>query len=328
MGMLVSGRWQVDDVRHTANGEFIHTNSLIRNWITVDGRPGPTGEGGFRAEPNRYHLYMSPACPFAHRTIVFREIKGLTDLISASGVNPYKGEQGWTFGSAPGGSGDPLLGAKFLYEIYTHAEPNYTGRVTVPVLWDRRGETVVSNDSGDIMRMFNSAFDDLGAKPDDLFPDSLQPKIDRLSNELHEAVNLGVYRAGFARSQSAYETAVTALFEFLEQLEETLSKQRYLCGNRVTGVDWQLFTTLVRFDSVYYVHFKCNRRRLVDFPNLWAYTRDLYQQPGVSRTVDIAQVKSHYYQSHRHLNPLGLVPVGPEIDFQTPHHRNRESASG
>jgi putative glutathione S-transferase len=326
--MLVSGRWHVDDVRHTAEGEFIHTDSRIRNWITADGEPGPTGEGGFRAEPNRYHLYVSPACPFAHRTIVLREIKGLTELISASGMNPYKGEHGWTFEPAPGVSGDPLLGARFLYQIYTHAEPTYTGRVTVPVLWDRKRETIVSNDSGDIMRMFNSTFDDLGAIPDDLFPDSLRAKIDRLSRELHEAVNLGVYRAGFARAQSAYETAVTTLFEYLGQLEDTLSKQRYLCGNRVTGVDWQLFTTLVRFDPVYYIHFKCNRRRLVDFPNLWAYTRDLYQQPGVSRTVDIAQIKAHYYQSHRHLNPLGLIPVGPEIDFQIPHYRNRESACG
>lgn len=323
MGMLVNGRWSTDDIRHTADGRFVHEDSCFRNWITVDGTPGPTGEGGFKAEPDRYHLYVSPACPFAHRTVIFREIKRLNNLISMSGVNPCKGEHGWTFHPAPGVVGDPICGARFLYEIYTHAMPIYTGRVIVPVLWDRKRETIVSNDSGDIIRMFNSAFDELGAARGDYFPEPLRKEIEPLSADLHLAVNLGVYKAGFAQAQSAYEDAIRVLFDFLEWLEHTLSKRRYLCGARLAGVDWQLFTTLVRFDAVYYVHFKCNRHRLIDFPNLWAYVRELYQRPGVSRTVDMNVIKEHYYRSHRHLNPSGLVPVGPKLDFMNPHHRHQ-----
>ena len=321
MGALVDGIWRTDDVRHSANGRFVHPSSAVRNWITADGTAGSTGGAGFKAGMDRYHLYVSLGCPFAHRTLIFRSLKGLESGISVSGVNPIKGENGWTFEPAAGVDGDPIFAARYLYEIYVKADPSYSGRVSVPVLWDKERETMVSNDSGDIIRMFNRAFDHLGARSGDYCPDPTRGDVDALNEYIYEHINIGVYKAGFAKSQSVHEEAVNRLFGSLENLEERISKQRFLFGDQVTETDWRLFTTLLRFDAVYHIHFKCNRRRLVDFPNLWAYTRDLYQQPGIAKTVDLPHIKQHYFCSHRHLNPSGLVPIGPDIDFDAPPDR-------
>ena len=305
----------------STGGRFVRIESSFRNWITPDGSPGPTGEGGFRAEPGRYHLYVSRACPWAHRTLIFRRLKGLEDMISLAAVGSYMGPEGWSFNPEPGVIPDEVNGAQYLSEVYLRARPEYRGRFTVPVLWDRQRRTIVNNESSEIIRMFNSAFDAAGANARDFYPAALRQEIDELNAMIYPAVNDGVYRAGFASSQSAYEEAVRALFDALDELDARLAKQRYLCGDRVTEADWRLFTTLVRFDAVYHGHFKCNLRRIVDYPNLWAYTRDLYQQPGVAETVDIAFIKRHYYASHRMLNPSGIVPAGPVIDFMLPHGR-------
>ena len=280
-----------------------------------------SGFGGFKAEPNRYHLYVSLACPWAHRTLIYRKLKGLTDMISVSVVNPTMGENGWTFTDAEGVIADPIFNANYLYEIYTAAQADYTGRVTVPVLWDKQSQTIVSNESSEIIRMFNSAFDDIGALPIDFAPSEKLALIDELNAFIYPTINNGVYRAGFATTQAAYEAAVTVLFDALNQLESRLSHQRYLTGHQITEADWRLFTTLVRFDSVYVGHFKCNVRRIVDYPNLWGYLRDLYQTPGVAETVDMHHIKTHYYCSHDTINPNKIVPVGPIIDFNSVHHR-------
>ncbi|MEN8195316.1 MAG: glutathione S-transferase family protein [Pseudomonadota bacterium] len=324
MGLLIDGKWQDRwyDTKKT-DGTFVRQASAFRNWVTPDGRPGPTGKGGFKAGAGRYHLYVSLACPWAHRTLIFRALKGLEDMISVSVVNPLMLEQGWSFDSGEGVLPDDVNGARHLYEIYTKADPNYTGRVTVPVLWDKQTGTIVNNESAEIIRMFNSAFDAGGATGPDFYPAELRDDIDWVNDFVYDRINNGVYKAGFATTQKAYDVAVHTLFEALETLEARLSRQRYLLGDRITEADWRLFTTLVRFDAVYVGHFKCNLKRLVDYPNVWAWTRELYQTPGIAGTVSLAHIKDHYYRSHRTINPTGIVPAGPEIDFDEPHGRDR-----
>ncbi|MEM9482628.1 MAG: glutathione S-transferase family protein [Cyanobacteria bacterium P01_F01_bin.116] len=322
MGLLVNGVWQ-DQWYDTGStgGRFVRKASQFRNWITPDGSPGATGQGGFKAEAGRYHLYISYACPWAHRTLIFRTLKGLEEIISLSVVHWFMGEQGWTFEPGEGVIADPLLNAKVLHEIYTYADANYTGRVTVPVLWDKQTQTIVNNESSEIIRMLNNAFDQSGAKPGDYYPKALREDIDALNERIYDTVNNGVYKCGFATTQAAYEEALAPLFDSLDWLEEILMTQRYLAGNQLTEADWRLFTTLVRFDPVYVGHFKCNIRRIVDYPNLWAYLRELYQIPGVAQTVNFSHIKRHYYQSHETINPTRIVPKGPEINFMEPHNR-------
>ncbi len=321
MGKLVEGVWR--DVWYdtkSTGGRFVRTDATFRNWITPDGENAPSGKA-FRAEAGRYHLYVSYACPWAHRTLIFRKLKGLEDMISLSVVNHFMGEHGWTFDEAEGVIPDPIFDAEFLHQIYTEADPKFSGRVTVPVLFDKKTRTIVSNESSEIIRMFNSAFDHLGAKPGDFYPEALRDEIDAVNERVYHAVNNGVYKSGFATTQEAYEEAVMALFDTLDWLEERLSRRRYLVGEQITEADWRLFTTLLRFDSVYVGHFKTNLRRLVDYPNLWAYTRELYQTPGVRATVNMHHIKHHYYGSHGTINPSGVVPMGPVIDFDEPHAR-------
>lgn len=322
MGLLVDGKWQdkwYDTEKH--GGRFVRENARFRNWLTADGSAGPTGEGGFAAEPERYHLYVSMACPWAHRTLIFRQLKGLEDLISVSVVHPDMLENGWEFRPDNSGHEDALFGSEFLHQIYTRDTPDYTGRVTVPVLWDKKQNRIVSNESADIIRMLNVAFDGLGARNLNFYPEELQAEIDVVNARVYETVNNGVYRAGFATSQQPYEQAYQELFESLDWLEDRLTEQRYLVGNRLTEADWRLFTTLVRFDAVYFSHFKCNRQRISDFPALRGYLADLYQVSGVSETVDLAQIKRHYYRSQRTVNPSGVVPLGPQLDFTYAHGR-------
>ena len=322
MGLLVDGIWK-DQWYNTSEtgGRFVRKDSQFRNWITVDGSPGPTGQGGFKAEPGRYHLYVSYACPWAHRTLIFRMLKGLEEMIPISVVHWFMGEQGWTFEDGEGVVADPLFKARYVHEIYTQANPNYTGRVTVPILWDKKTQTIVNNESSEIIRMFNSAFEQVGAHPGDYYPIELQQEIDQLNDLIYDTVNNGVYKCGFATTQEAYQEALSPLFETLEMLEQRLSSQRYLMGNQLTEADWRLFTTLVRFDAVYVGHFKCNIRRIVDYCHLWGYVRELYQIPGVAETVNFKHIKRHYYQSHGTINPTRVVPIGPEIDFMLPHQR-------
>ena len=323
MGLLIEGEWR-DQWYDTAKdqGRFVRESAQYRNWVTADGRPGPTGKGGFQAESGRYHLYVSMACPWAHRTLIFRELKQLTGQISVSVVHPHMLENGWEFRPGSEAHADALHDARFLHQIYTRDTPDYTGRVTVPVLWDRHNECIVSNESADIIRMLNSAFDGLGARALDFYPAELQGAIDEVNAYIYDAVNNGVYRAGFATAQEAYEKAYEGLFQALDWLESRLAGQRYLVGNRLTEADWRLFTTLIRFDAVYFSHFKCNRQRLADFEHLSGYLRDLYQVPGVAGTVDIEQIKAHYYHSQRTVNPTGIVPVGPRLNFATPAQRS------
>ena len=322
MGLLVDGEWrdQWYDTKATG-GRFKRDISRFRNWVTADGRAGPTGASGFEAAPDRYHLYVSYACPWAHRTLIFRKLKGLEDMIPVSVVHWYMAENGWTFADGDGVISDPIHDADYMYQVYQAADASYTGRVTVPVLWDKEKQTIVSNESADIIRMFNSAFDEIGATEGDFYPEPLREEIDEINARVYSTVNNGVYKAGFATSQEAYEEAVEPLFESLEWLDGRLSTQRYLLGDRITEADWRLFTTLLRFDPVYVGHFKCNRRRIVDFENLWPYVRDLHQVPGVADTVHMDHIKSHYYGSHDTINPTRIVPVGPDIDFSEPHDR-------
>ena len=328
MGLLVDGKWhdQWYDTGKTG-GKFEREAARFRNWVTAEGSAGPAGEGGFPAESGRYHLYVSMACPWAHRTLIFRKLKGLERHISVSVVHPDMVENGWEFRQDDPQHQDHLYGAGFLHQVYTRAAPDYSGRVTVPVLWDKQRETIVSNESADIIRMFNSAFNGLeGVNASvDLYPAELQAEIDAINERVYDTVNNGVYKAGFATAQDKYEEAYQALFESLDWLEQRLAGQRYLAGNDQTEADWRLFTTLVRFDAVYYSHFKCNRRQIRDYPNLWGYLRELYQVPGVAETVDIRQIKQHYYVSQRTINPTQVVPVGPELDFSAPHGRGHLS---
>ena len=322
MGLLVDGQWQDRwyDTR-ISKGRFVRKESQYRNWVTADGSPGPSGTGGFRAEAGRYHLYVSYACPWAHRTLILRAVKGLEDMISVSVVHWFMGEYGWTFEDAE--IPDTVNRAQFMHQVYTAANPDYTGRVTVPVLWDKHQGTIVSNESSEIIRMFNSAFDGVGAAAGDYYPEALREEIDTINERVYHTVNNGVYRSGFATTQEAYEEAVVPLFETLDWLEDRLSGQRYLAGSAITEADWRLVTTLFRFDPVYVGHFKCNLKRIADYPNLSAYTRDLYQQPGIAETVRLDHIKAHYYGSHESINPTRIVPQGPEIDYGAPHDRDR-----
>ncbi len=324
MGLLQDGQW-VDQWYDTksSGGRFIRKAPQFRSWITTDGSAGPTGDAGFKAEAGRYRLYVSLACPWAHRTLIFRALKGLEGMIPISTVHWYMADKGWTFQSGEGVVADSVNGAEYMHQVYTAAMPDYSGRVTVPVLWDEQTNTIVSNESPEIIRMFNSAFNDVGATAGDYYPKELCTEIDSLNERIYDSVNNGVYKCGFATTQEAYEEAIAPLFDTLDWLDDRLSTQRYLTGSRITEADWRLFTTLVRFDPVYVGHFKCNVRRIVDYPNLSGYVRDLYQQPGVAETVNMQHIKNHYYASHESINPSRVIPVGPEIDFMAAHNRAR-----
>ena len=328
MGQLVDGVWRDTwyDTK-SSGGRFVRSDTSFRNWITPDGAPGPSGEGGFPAEAGRYHLYVSYACPWAHRTLIFRALKGLEDLITVSVVHPDMLSDGWTFGTGfSGATGDDLFGFDFLREVYLKADPKISGRVTVPILWDKVQGTIVSNESSEIIRMLNSAFDGITGNQDDYWPETLRGEIEEVNARIYDTVNNGVYRSGFATTQEAYDEAVTALFASLDWLEDRLAANRYLMGSRVTEADWRLVPTLFRFDLVYHLHFKCNRKRIVDYPNLWAYTRELYQWPGVAPTVNFDHIVRHYHYSHETINPHRIVPINPIINWSAPH--GRETVQG
>lgn len=316
MGLLVDGVWhdQWYDTR-ASGGRFIRSEAQFRHWITPDGAAGPTGEGGFAAERGRYHLYVGLACPWAHRTLIFRHLKGLTEHISLSVVHWYMAEHGWTFEPGEGVAGDPIHRARFLHEVYTAAQPGYSGRVTIPVLWDKHRGVIVNNESSEIIRMLNSAFDECGAVAGDYYPQALRADIDAVNARVYETVNNGVYRAGFATSQAAYDEAVLSLFETLDWLEARLEGQRYLCADQLTEADWRLFTTLIRFDAVYHFHFKCNLKRIRDYPRLHALMMRLYELPGIAETVNLEHIKGHYFASHKTINPTGIIPRGPLTPF-------------
>lgn len=318
MGLLIDGEWHTDwyDTEKTG-GKFVRPDSAFRHWIE------PAPQADFPAESGRYHLYVSLACPWAHRALIMRRIKGLEDMISLSIVDPFMGDDGWQFSDGPGCIPDTVNGCDYLRDVYRKAQPDYTGRVVVPVLWDKQRETIVNNESADILRMLGSAFDGVGARPGDYYPENLRAGIDAINETIYHNVNNGVYKAGFATTQTAYEDAANALFDTLDQLEDRLGQQRYLLGERITEADWRLLTTLFRFDAVYYSHFKCNRRQLRDYPNLWGYCRDLYQVPGVAETVNLDHIQQHYYRSQPAVNPTRIVPIGPHIDFSAAHDRDR-----
>jgi putative glutathione S-transferase len=323
MGQLVDGVW--DDIWYdtkSSGGAFKRSTAGFRNWITADGSAGPSGEGGFAAQAGRYHLYVSYACPWAHRTLIFRKLKGLEDLIDISVVHPDMLDDGWTFETdAHGATGDRLYGLPFARDIYIKADPNVSGRVTVPILWDKQRETIVSNESSEIIRMFNSAFDGLTGNTLDFWPEARRGAIEAINERIYPTVNNGVYKAGFATTQTAYDAAVIPLFESLDWLEKRLGQNQYLMGDQATEADWRLFTTLARFDLVYHLHFKCNRKRLIDYPNLWAYTRELYQWDGVAETTNFDHIVRHYHYSHDTINPNRIIPINPDLDWQEPHGR-------
>ena len=316
MGLLVEGKWvdQWYDTKSTG-GKFVRTVTQFRNWITPDGQAGPTGHGGFKAESGRYHLYISLACPWASRTLIMRKLKGLENHISISIVHPLMLENGWTFSDGPDVIKDSLFKSDYLYQVYLKADPNYSGRVTVPVLWDKQTNTIVNNESAEIMRMFNTAFNNITGNYDDYYPEHLQSEIDAMNDFVYPNINNGVYKVGFSTNQAVYEKEVTKLFAALDKLEEQLANQQFLVGNQLTEADIRLFTTLVRFDAVYFGHFKCNIKALVDYPNLWDYTKRLYNHAGIAKTVDFDHIKQHYYGSHKTINPTGIVPVGPDLDW-------------
>jgi putative glutathione S-transferase len=324
MGLLVDGIWH-DQWYDTSksDGRFERSVSQFRDWVTKDGAPAEGRSRSFKAEPGRYHLYVSLACPWAHRTLIYRKLKKLEDVISVDVVHHYMGKDGWTFVKEDGATGDSLFGSDYMHQIYTRADPTYSGRVTVPVLWDKQTGTIVSNESAEIIRMLNSAFDEWGDATVDLSPAHLLPSIDAANERIYAAINNGVYRAGFATTKEAYEEAFDTLFAALDEVEERLGRSRYLVGDQLTEADIRLFTTLVRFDAVYYSHFKCNLRRIEDYPNLPNYVRDIYQLPGVAETVDMLHIKAHYFGSHATINPTGIVPKGPELNFDAPHNRAR-----
>ena len=317
MGMLVQGRWKIDGRFPTIGGHFDRPDSSFRNWVTSD------GSSGLPAQAGRYHLYLAWACPWAHRAMIYRKLKGLEDAISISIVDHFMGDQGWEFSDGPGCIPDSVNGSKTMFEIYQLADPSFTGRVTVPVLWDKQTAAIVNNESADIIRMLNSAFDAIGDASVDFYPADLATEIDAINDLVYPNINNGVYMCGFARSQAAYDQAFDALFGALDQLEARLDRQRYLVGDRITEADWRLFPTLVRFDAAYVGHFKCNLRRIDDYPNLSNYLRDLYQMPGIAETVDMDHIKRHYYASHETVNPTRIVPKGPELNFNAPHDRDR-----
>ncbi|WP_416047712.1 glutathione S-transferase family protein [Cupriavidus basilensis] len=327
MGLLVNGKWQ-DRWYDTAStgGRFVRKDAAFRNWVTPDGAAGRSGAGGFKAEAGRYHLYVSLACPWAHRTLIMRTLKGLEEMISVSTVHWLMLGEGWTFAEGAGVVPDTVNGARLLHQVYTGADPDYTGRVTVPVLWDKQRATIVNNESSEIIRMFNTAFDGIGTRAGDYYPAALRAEIDEVNARVYDTLNNGVYKSGFATTQDAYEEAVTPLFDTLDWLEARLATRRFLLGDRLTEADIRLFTTLVRFDAVYVGHFKCNLRRIADYPNLSGFTRDIYQLPGIAATVNIDHIKRHYYESHRSINPSGVVPAGPVLDFVAPPERARLAA--
>jgi len=328
MGLLIEGKWHDRwyDTKDN-NGEFIREDSQFRSWITPDGSAGPTGIAGFTAEPGRYHLYVSLACPWAHRTLIFRKLKSLEDIIAVSFVHPHMLDQGWVFDDWKGETGDNLYRYKCLHQHYTKAKSEYSGRVTVPVLWDSQRQTIVSNESSEIIRMFNSAFNEFTPVKTDYYPENLFEEIDIINANIYQNLNNGVYRCGFATTQEAYRTAFTRIFNCLNELESRLSKQRYLLGGIITEADWRLFTTLVRFDAVYYSHFKTNMRRICDYPELSGYVHDLFQQPGISGTVNMEHIKQHYYYSHHTINTSRIIPEGPELTFSAPHQRHQQFVS-
>ena len=324
MGQLVDGTWH--DVWYdtkSTGGKFVRTEAKFRNWITPDGSAGPTGECGFKAEAGRYHLYVSYACPWAHRTLIFRVLKGLKDLITVSAVHPDMLSDGWTFETDDkGANGDALFGLSYLRDVYLKAKPDMTGRVTVPVLWDKSRNTIVSNESSEIIRMFNSAFDRITGNTQDFWPEEMRDDIEKVNARIYDTLNNGVYRSGFATSQEAYDEAVRQLFDTLDWLEDRLTSKRYLMGERITEADWRLATTLFRFDLVYHTHFKCNRNYLRDYPNLWAYTRELYQWPGIAETVNFDHIVRHYHYSHDTINPHRILPINPVLNWREPHGRD------
>ncbi|APG45762.1 glutathione S-transferase family protein [Phaeobacter porticola] len=323
MGLLIDGVWH-DQWYDTAStgGAFKRSQAQFRNWVTKNGQAGPTGNGGYAAESRRYHLYVSLACPWAHRTLIFRQLKGLSDHISVSVVHPDMLDMGWSFATDDhGATGDTLFGNDYAHQIYTRADPKYSGRVTVPILWDKKKNTVVSNESADIIRMFNCAFDKVTGNTDDYWPEELREPIEAVNSRIYSTLNNGVYKCGFATTQAAYDTAIDPLFDTLDWLDDILSEHRFLLGDTLTEADWRLFTTLLRFDPVYHLHFKCNRRRLVDYPHLWAYTRALYQWPGVAETVGMQHIVRHYHYSHATINPHQIIPTNPRIDWMAPHGR-------
>ncbi|MGR3713242.1 MAG: glutathione S-transferase family protein [Shimia sp.] len=324
MGLLVDGKW-VDQWYDTkaSGGKFVRSAAQFRNWITADGAAGPSGRDGFKAESGRYHLYVSYACPWAHRTLIFRALKGLEDHITVSAVHPDMLSEGWTFEKDDAGAtGDTLYGLGRAHAIYTKADPAYSGRVTVPILWDKQRETIVSNESAEIIRMFNSAFDGITGNTDDYWPADQRDAIEAVNARIYDTFNNGVYKCGFATRQAAYDAAVHPLFETMEWLEARLADNRYLMGDALTEADWRLFTTLIRFDPVYHLHFKCNRKRVIDYPNLWAYTRELYQVAGVRETVNMAHIVRHYHYSHETINPHRILPINPVLDYDAPHGRD------
>jgi glutathionyl-hydroquinone reductase len=323
MGLFVDGAWRDVDMRVQDDGRFVRKPTVFHNYVTADGSPGPTGKGGFPAEAGRYHLYVSLACPWAHRTLIFRKLKKLENVISVSVTVALFGKKGWEFGTEPGATLDTVNHKSAVADIYVLSDPNYSGRASVPVLWDKKQRVIVNNESSEIIRMLNSAFDAFTDVRTDFYPAELRGEIDRINGIVYETVNNGVYRSGFSVTQAAYEEAAREVFATLDQLEQRLSRQRYLVGTQLTEADWRLFTTLVRFDAVYYSHFKCNLRRIIDYPNLSNYLRDLYQVPAVADTVSLDHIKRHYYGSHRNVNPTGIVPIGPLLDFTRPHDRNR-----
>lgn len=329
MGLLVDGVWHDAwyDTK-TSDGKFERSEAQFRNWITPDGSAGPSGQGGFTPDSGRYHLYVSFACPWAHRALIFRNLKGLADHITVSAVHPDMLNSGWTFETDDkGATGDDLFGFQFAHQIYTKADPKFSGRVTVPILWDKHQNTIVSNESSEIIRMFNSSFDGITGNTTDFWPDAMHAEIEPVNARIYDTVNNGVYKCGFSTTQSAYDAAVGPLFDSLDWLEDRLSTRRYLMGDRITEADWRLFTTLVRFDPVYHLHFKCNRRRIVDYPNLWAYTRELFQWPGVAATVNFDHIVRHYHYSHDSINPHRIIPINPVIDFTAPHGRAQRNAA-
>jgi putative glutathione S-transferase len=318
-GAFVEGEWKTERQWKNTDGRFVRQATSFRDWITAD------GSSGFAAEAGRYHLYIAWACPWAQRTAIMRRLKGLEDVVGLSAVGSFMGEEGWAFYDEPGVIPDSVNGARYLREVYAKADPRYTGRVTTPVLWDGETGTIVNNESREIVRMLDTEFEGFAATDADFFPKDLRDRIDDTIDLIYEPINNGVYRSGFAATQEAYDEAVTEVFEALDLWEDILTSRRYLCGERITEADWCLFPTLVRFDSVYYGHFKCNLRRIVDYPNLWGYLKDLYQQPGVAETVNMDHIKKHYYRSHASINPTRIVPKGPILDFEEPHGRERLS---
>jgi putative glutathione S-transferase len=328
MGLLIDGQWHDRWYENSDGGEFQREQAQRRDWVSADGSAGPGGQRAVKAEAGRYHLYVSLACPWAHRTLIYRKLKQLESLIDVSVVSWLMAENGWTFDKSTGSSGDALGSLEFLHQRYTADDPDYTGRVTVPLLWDKQEQRIINNESSELIRIFNSAFDALTGSKLDLYPEPLRAEIDSLNERIYPAVNNGVYRAGFATTQKAYETAFDEVFSELDWLERRLGQQRYLAGEFLTEADWRLFTTVVRFDAVYHSHFKCNLRRIEDYPNLSSWLRELYQWPGIAETVDFTHIKSHYYVSHRQINANGIVPKGPKVELESAHDRERLPGKG